>query len=77
MILARSVLLGATGAGIGLVVAVMAARAVSGLLYGGASVDVGVFSSVAAALIVVSAGAGWWPAFRASRVPLSEVLRSD
>jgi putative ABC transport system permease protein len=77
IILKRSVFLGGAGVVVGLIVAAAAARAISGLLYGVSSFDVEVFSSVAAALIVVSVLAALWPAYRASRVPLGEVLRSN
>jgi putative ABC transport system permease protein len=77
MIVTRSVLLGGAGIVIGLSVAAAGARVIAGLLYGSPALDIEVFASVALALLAISGLAGAWPAFRASHVPLDEVLRAD
>lgn len=77
IILARSLLLGAGGVVIGVCMAAIAGRGVSGMLYGTTSFDAGLFASVALALLGISVAAGAWPAYRATRVPVNEVLRTE
>lgn len=76
-VLSRSILLGGAGTLIGLTFATVAARAVSGLLYGVAGADADVFLTVALTLLAISGIAALHPAYRAARVPISEVLRAD
>jgi ABC-type antimicrobial peptide transport system permease subunit len=67
----------AVGIGIGLAAALGATRALSGLLFGVAAVDVATFLAMASLMLVVGALAAYVPARRASRVDPCECLRSD
>jgi ABC-type antimicrobial peptide transport system permease subunit len=67
----------AVGIGIGLAAALGATRALSGLLFGVAAVDVTTFLAMASLMLVVGGLAAYVPARRASRVDPCESLRSD
>jgi ABC-type antimicrobial peptide transport system permease subunit len=67
----------AVGIGIGLAAALGATRALSGLLFGVAAVDVATFLAMASLMLVVGGLAAYVPARRASRVDPCECLRSD
>lgn len=76
---ALALFLGALGlyVAIGLLSAFVATRALSGLLYGVAAVDLPTFAPMAALMIVIGGLAAYVPAHRASRVDPCESLRSD
>jgi ABC-type antimicrobial peptide transport system permease subunit len=67
----------AVGIGLGLAAALGATRALSGLLFGVAAVDVTTFLAMASLMLVVGGLAAYVPARRASRVDPCESLRSD
>jgi predicted permease len=67
----------AAGIGAGLVLAVVLARAASGLLYGVRATDPATYVAVAATLALVAAAAAALPARRATRVDPAITLRGD
>jgi putative ABC transport system permease protein len=67
--------LSAVGAGIGLAIAALATRLVQSLLFSVSPLDVGVFSGMALAALVVAGLASWVPARRASTVDPMVALR--
>jgi ABC-type antimicrobial peptide transport system permease subunit len=68
LVMRESMMLVALGVGIGLVAALAAGRLVASLLYGLAATDAGTILTAIAALVAVSALAGYLPARRAARV---------
>jgi predicted permease len=76
LVLARGLRLVATGAAVGLVLALVLSRLVGAMLYG-AGAQPGLFVSVTAALAVVAAAACWIPARRAARVDAIVALRHE
>jgi predicted permease len=77
MVIAEGVRVVAIGVAIGLVVALLAARALEGLLYGVSPHDPAVVAGVAVVLLLVAVAASLAPAWRASRVDPSTALRAD
>jgi putative ABC transport system permease protein len=77
MIVRQAATLGAIGVAIGLLVAVPMARLLQGQLYGIHSIDPATFTSVPAALLLISALAALVPARTAMRVDPVEALRLD
>jgi ABC-type antimicrobial peptide transport system permease subunit len=69
--------LSAVGLGIGILVLILAGRAVEGLLFGVRSADPVTMAAVTAILGAVALAAAWAPAFRASRVNPIEALRYE
>ncbi|MDF1502475.1 ADOP family duplicated permease, partial [Roseisolibacter sp. H3M3-2] len=67
----------ALGIGAGLVLALLLARAASGLLYGVRPTDPATYAAVAVTLAAVAAGAAFVPARRATRVDPSIALRAE
>jgi putative ABC transport system permease protein len=65
------------GLGLGLVLALVAGRAVRGLLYGVGATDPTTFGLVAGLLLLTGLAASWLPAYRAARVDPIETLRDD
>ena len=66
-----------TGIAVGLVLSVMATRAISGMLYGVATQDLAVLVLVASCLTAVALVACWVPARRAARVDPMHMLRAE
>jgi putative ABC transport system permease protein len=77
MVLGRSARLGAVGVGIGLALAALTTRFMSGLLYATPAFDLSIYVTVALLLGAVSVAAGLVPALRAARVNLGDVLRAE
>lgn len=81
MILARGMLLAGAGLALGLVVAFLLARALSGALgelaYGVSSTDLGTFVLMPLVLALVALVACWWPARRATKVNPTVALRYE
>jgi putative ABC transport system permease protein len=77
MVVGQSMRLGVTGVVAGLFAAAIAARGVAALVYHTSVLDLPVYSAVAALLLAVSCVAGLYPAYRASRIPLHEILRAE
>ncbi len=75
MILGQGLRLSLTGAGIGVVGALIVSHLMSGLLYGVSPTDPLVFAAVAALLTAVALAACWVPALRAVRVDPIVALR--
>ena len=65
------------GVGFGIVFALMAARAVEGLLVGVSGTDPRTLGAVAAVLLTVSVAAALAPAWRAARIDPVVALRAD
>ena len=76
MIVSRTALLAAIGVSAGLGGAALFARALSGLLFGVASLDTTAFLAAAALLAGTSLAAGVVPAFRATRIDGVEALKN-
>jgi predicted permease len=77
MIVAQGARVVAFGIAGGLLAAIAATRALSGLLYGVAAVDAPTFVAMASLMLVIGGLAAYVPARRASRVDPCESLRSD
>jgi predicted permease len=76
MILREGLLISAAGLAIGSIASLIAAKAVSRLLYGVASNDVTTYASITALLLIVGVAASYGPAGRATRVDPLSALRS-
>jgi putative ABC transport system permease protein len=66
----------AVGAMVGVVLALIATRALAPYLYAVGTTDAATYAAVLALLVVMTLAATWIPARRAARVPLVETLRS-
>jgi putative ABC transport system permease protein len=77
MVLGEGLKLALIGAGVGLLCALLLARAVSHLFYGVSASDPLTFLGVAVALMIVALLACWFPARRAMRVDPMIALRSE
>ena len=77
MVLREGAWLGLAGVILGVPAAFLAARALTGLLYGVAPADVPSFAFASAALLAVSLAAAYIPAARAARVDPLVALRSE
>ena len=77
LVVRQGLLLSAGGVGIGLIAAGALSRLMSSLLFGVSATDPLTYSSVAAALLVVSLAASWIPATRAAAVDPSRALRAE
>ena len=77
MILGEGGVLLALGLVLGLLGALLAARAIQGLLFGVAPSDPATFGAVAIAMAVIGIGACWVPALRASRVDPAITMRAQ
>jgi putative ABC transport system permease protein len=76
MLLRESARVGGIGLGVGLTLAVMIARGLTGTLYG-VSMDGWLFVSTALPLALSLLVATWWPARRAARVEPTRALRDE
>ncbi len=76
MLLRESARIGGLGLAVGLTLAVMIARGLTGVLYG-VSADGWLFVSTAAPLAAAILFATWWPARRAARVEPTSALRDE
>lgn len=76
MLLRESARVGGLGLAVGLTLAVMIARGLTGTLYG-VSADGWLFVSTAVPLAAAILIATWWPARRAARVELTSALRDE
>ena len=77
LVLRQGLLVALAGLGAGCLLAVIAARAIAGALYGVSSADPVAWLSAAAVLLLASALANLVPAWRAVRVDPCEALRTD
>jgi len=77
MILKQGVRLSIAGVVIGVVVAAMASRGLTTLLFGVSPLDPWSYGAVIALLVGVAAAASWIPARRAARVDPAQTLRAD
>ena len=77
LVVGEGIRVAATGAAIGLAVALVAGRWVGGLLYGVPAHDPAVLALVSAALLLVAVTASAVPAWRATRVDPSVALRAE
>jgi putative ABC transport system permease protein len=77
LILRQAGRFGLVGVGVGLVAALGLTRLMGAMLYGVAPTDPLTFIAVSAFLILVTLGAAYIPAHRASRVDPAETLRAD
>lgn len=75
--LRRSVGLVAAGLALGVVSALVATRAMEGMLYGISANDPLTFLTVAALLVAAGVGASWLPARRAARLDPARTLRAE
>lgn len=76
MLLRESARVGGVGLAVGLMLAVVIARALAGTLYG-VSVDGWLFASTAVPLAAAIVAATWWPARRAAQVEPTRALREE
>ena len=77
LVLTRVSLLVGGGVAVGVIVSLWASRFAASLLYGIAPRDPATLTAACIVLTIVAAVAGWLPAYRASRVDPSEVLRTQ
>ena len=77
LVIGEGVRVVAVGVAIGLAAALLAGRAIEGMLYGVRPHDPAVAIGVAVVLLVVAVAASFAPAWRASRVDPSTTLRAD
>jgi len=77
MVVAQGARVVALGVAIGLLTALAATRALSGLLFGVAAFDAPTFAAMASLMLAIGGLAAYVPARRASRVDPCESLRSD
>ena len=77
LVVRRGLLLGAAGAGLGLLLSLGVSRALAGVLYGVAPYDPASLAATAAALLVVVLAASLLPARRAAAVDPIAALRSE
>ena len=77
LVLTRVSLLVGGGGAVGVIVSLWASRFAASLLYGIAPRDPATLTAACIVLTIVAAVAGWLPAYRASRVDPSEVLRTQ
>jgi ABC-type antimicrobial peptide transport system permease subunit len=77
MILGEGGVLLGIGLVMGLLGALLSARAIQGLLFGVAPYDPATFGAVAVIMAVIGIGACWIPALRASRVDPVITLRAQ
>ena len=77
MILSEGGVLLALGLVLGLLGALLAARAIEGLLFGVAPYDPATFGAVAIVMAVIGIGACWIPALRAARVDPAVTMRAQ
>ena len=77
MILSQGMRLAAVGVGVGLVLAALVARVLSGLLYGVSALDPVAYAVAALVLLLVAGAANLIPAWRASRVSPMTALRYE
>jgi putative ABC transport system permease protein len=77
LVLARVSALVGAGVAVGTVLALAAAKFVTGLLYGLEPRDPATLVGAAITLVAVGTVAGWLPAYRASRIDPAEVLRES
>lgn len=77
LVLSAGAGLAALGVAIGLAVAWGLSRFLESLLIGAAPHDALTFAAVGLLMLVVAVAACWWPAHRAARVDVTELLRSE
>ncbi len=77
MVVRQGLLLAATGAALGLLVAALVSRAMGSLLYGVSAFDPTTYLAVAASLVLIAALASLLPALRAAGVQPSVALRNE
>ena len=77
MVVGEGLLLGVSGVGIGVVIAIAVSRAIASLLYGVAPSDAWVLVGAGLFFIGISVSAGVRPASRAASVDPAETLRSE
>jgi predicted permease len=77
MVLRQGLTLAATGAGVGLVGALVVSHLMSGLLYGVSPYDLSTFAGVTAALTAVAIAASYVPALRAMRLDPITTLHAE
>jgi predicted permease len=77
MVVRQGLVLAGFGVAVGLAGAALLSTLMSSLLFGIRATDPVTYASVAAALVVVAAGASWLPARRAASVDPSRALRSE
>src|SRR5439155_837450 len=77
LVLTRVSLLVGGGVAVGVIVSLWASRFAASLLSGTAPRDPATLTAACIVLTIVAAVAGWLPAYRASRVDPSEVLRTQ
>jgi ABC-type antimicrobial peptide transport system permease subunit len=76
-VLARGLVLGGAGLGLGMVIALAAGPAAAGFLYGVSPRDPVALAGASAVLLVAALAATWLPARRAARIDPAVTLRSD
>jgi len=77
LVLRESLRLSGTGLAVGLVTAASGASLMRSLLFGVRPVDPLTFAGAASLIVVVAAGAAWFPSLRALRVDPAEALRME
>jgi ABC-type antimicrobial peptide transport system permease subunit len=77
MVFRENVLIGAAGAGVGLVVALLASRALASFLYETSPTDPWVLMGSVAALTLIASAASILPALRAARIDPMKALRTE
>jgi ABC-type antimicrobial peptide transport system permease subunit len=77
MVLRQGLSLAATGAGVGLVGALIVSHLMAGLLYGVSPYDLLTFAGVTFVLTTVALAASYIPALRAMRLDPSRTLHAD
>lgn len=75
LMMTRAILIAAGGLGVGLALALLLARAISGLIFGVTPLDFWTYASVCGLLLLTAAAASGIPAWRASRIDPLEAIR--
>jgi putative ABC transport system permease protein len=76
-VLRQSLRIASIGAGVGIVAALLATRAMRGILYGVSATDGLTFAVVTLMLLAIAGAASWIPAYRATRIDPLSALRGE
>ena len=77
LVLREGLTMAAVGIGAGLIIALVATRAISSLLFGVSSVDIPTYAIASCVLLFVALAASFAPAFRAASMDPSAILHQE